>query len=210
MDGSRTVATITQVKARPVISNSSRVIVRSLNIARYTSACDCFPEQATWSSWMSGEFELDRDKPYYRTDAPALGENEMREVLVFRLSTDWQPSGRFAPNSGRTTSRGTCLELIKSNPKTELLNSSRPVQLPSGLPSVVRLPSSPHNLLEFRRASALSRLRRLKIKPRGEVQPLFTDLYDPETNLIIEAKGTVTREAIRMAVGTVSRLQQIY
>ena len=33
--------------------------------------------------------------------------------------------------------------------------------------------------LEFRRASALPRLRRLKIKPAGEVQPLFTDLYDP-------------------------------
>ena len=55
--------------------------------------------------------------------------------------------------------------------------------------------------LEFRRASALPRLQRLKIKPTGEVQPLFTDIYDPMTKLIIEAKGTVTREAIRMAVG---------
>jgi hypothetical protein len=44
-------------------------------------------------------------------------------------------------------------------------------------------------------------LVRIRIRPKGEAKPLFTDLYEPASNLLIEAKGTVTREAIRMAVG---------
>jgi hypothetical protein len=44
-------------------------------------------------------------------------------------------------------------------------------------------------------------LCRLKIKPVGEALPLYSDLYDSQLRLIIEAKGTVTRDAIRMAVG---------
>ena len=39
------------------------------------------------------------------------------------------------------------------------------------------------------------------VEPVGEALPLYTDLYDPKTRLIIEAKGTATREAVRMAVG---------
>ncbi|WP_344497680.1 hypothetical protein [Streptomyces enissocaesilis] len=42
---------------------------------------------------------------------------------------------------------------------------------------------------------------RKKIIPAGELKPLFTDLYDATDNILIEAKGTVTREAIRMAIG---------
>jgi len=44
-------------------------------------------------------------------------------------------------------------------------------------------------------------LVRLRLWPRGEAQPLYTDLYDRTEHRIIEAKGTTTREALRMAVG---------
>ena len=42
---------------------------------------------------------------------------------------------------------------------------------------------------------------RLKIVPPGEAKPLFSDLYDATDRLLVEAKGTVERGAIRMAIG---------
>jgi hypothetical protein len=46
-----------------------------------------------------------------------------------------------------------------------------------------------------------SRLVRKRINAAGELKPMFTDLYDPAANLLIEAKGTTTRDAMRMALG---------
>ena len=42
---------------------------------------------------------------------------------------------------------------------------------------------------------------RLKIVPPGEHKPLFSDLYSAELDLLVEAKGTGTRGAVRMAIG---------
>ncbi len=42
---------------------------------------------------------------------------------------------------------------------------------------------------------------RLKIVPEGEAKPLFCDLIDRSTNTLYEAKGTIERGAIRMAIG---------
>jgi hypothetical protein len=42
---------------------------------------------------------------------------------------------------------------------------------------------------------------RQQILPPGEARPLFTDLYDATIGLLVEAKGTVERSAIRMAIG---------
>jgi len=42
---------------------------------------------------------------------------------------------------------------------------------------------------------------RLQLHPAGEAAPLFCDLYDKTTNTVYESKGTVTRPAIRMAIG---------
>jgi hypothetical protein len=42
---------------------------------------------------------------------------------------------------------------------------------------------------------------RLKTVPRGEKRPLFCDIYDKTAGVLNEAKGTVAREAVRMAIG---------
>ena len=42
---------------------------------------------------------------------------------------------------------------------------------------------------------------RLRIRPAGEAKPLFSDVYIPELNLLVEAKGTVSRPSVRMAIG---------
>jgi hypothetical protein len=42
---------------------------------------------------------------------------------------------------------------------------------------------------------------RLQLRPKGEPAPLFCDLFDRTENLLIEAKGSVSRAAVRMAIG---------
>jgi hypothetical protein len=42
---------------------------------------------------------------------------------------------------------------------------------------------------------------RLKIVPPGERRPMFCDVYDKTAGVLFEAKGTVAREAVRIAIG---------
>ena len=61
-----------------------------------------------------------------------------------------------------------------------------------------------HDLVLAFRDHLLSKGRevvRVKIVPSGEAKPLFADLFDRSTNTLFEAKGTVERGSIRMAVG---------
>jgi hypothetical protein len=44
-------------------------------------------------------------------------------------------------------------------------------------------------------------VKRLRVRPPGELRPLFTDLYDVTAQELYEAKGTAKRNDIRMAVG---------
>lgn len=46
-----------------------------------------------------------------------------------------------------------------------------------------------------------SEVTRHRIQPAGESKPLLTDLYDKTRNNLVEAKGTASRDAIRMAIG---------
>jgi hypothetical protein len=41
----------------------------------------------------------------------------------------------------------------------------------------------------------------LKIVPDGERKPLFADLLDETDDVLYEAKGSVTRDNVRMAMG---------
>lgn len=45
---------------------------------------------------------------------------------------------------------------------------------------------------------------RLKIVPEGEAKPIFCDLRDATADTLVEAKGSVSREAIRMAIGQIA------
>ena len=42
---------------------------------------------------------------------------------------------------------------------------------------------------------------RQRFLPPGEVRPIITDLFDATTGTLVEAKGSVERNAIRMAIG---------
>ena len=55
-------------------------------------------------------------------------------------------------------------------------------------------------LADYLRARGHS-VYRHQILPDGETRPLFTDLYDEDLDLLVEAKGSGTRENVRMALG---------
>jgi hypothetical protein len=50
-------------------------------------------------------------------------------------------------------------------------------------------------------------VKRDQITPSGE-RPLYADLHDLTDDLLVEAKGTVTREAVRMAIGQLHDYQR--
>lgn len=148
-----------------------------------------------------GEFQLDEATPFYVADAPDFEKKDMRKVLIFRL----QPLDRAA-NGPLCTARDTwrpntldaeCTVVDAESNAVESFSTSPP----PGSVAERREAKLVQNYQDFIRRNGKRPLVRLKIKPAGEAQYLFTDLYDPDSNTIIESKGTVTRESIRMAIG---------
>ena len=54
------------------------------------------------------------------------------------------------------------------------------------------------------RAHGHNAICRLRIKPTSSAAPLFVDVYTRVTQELVEAKATVRREDIRMAVGQIA------
>jgi hypothetical protein len=144
-----------------------------------------------------GEFELDISQPCYRTDAPETGGGPRREVIVFKL---WPKSdSAHAPN-----------------PKLDqIFNSPSKAQIPIEQQMTERFfvePSSQLYEADRREQRLVLELEkhlkafghevwRHKFLPPGEARPILTDLFDGTSGTLVEAKGTVERGAIRMAIG---------
>ncbi|HTD09801.1 MAG TPA: hypothetical protein VK680_13010 [Solirubrobacteraceae bacterium] len=147
-----------------------------------------------------GRFGLAPDRPFYTTDAPETGGGPTRNVIVFRmLPLDIQPR--------RSSSR---LDLVLVGGSVEDV----PVE-EQWTEKVFVAPSRKEYEAERREQKLVLAFReylvaqghevsRLKIVPPGEAKPLFTDLFDRTTNTLYEAKGSVERGAIRMAIGQLS------
>jgi hypothetical protein len=143
-----------------------------------------------------GEFELAADGPFYTTDAPETGNGPDRNVIVFRLRPrDVSPK----PSSSR-------LDAV-ARPGVEQV----PVEEQWTEKAFVAPARKEYEAERREQALVLAfrdhlvrlghEVNRLKIVPPGEAKPLFTDLYDKTTNTLLEAKGTVERGAVRMAIG---------
>jgi hypothetical protein len=140
---------------------------------------------------------LDSEQPYYRTDAQETGDGPLREVIVFRLrpkDTDPRPptskltAALSGPNTQDVPVEQQQTEMAYVAPSHEPYEAERREQrLVLDLQAHLR-----------RRGHSVSRK---KIVPPGEARPLFTDLYDATTRTLFEAKGSVQRNAIRMAIG---------
>lgn len=141
-----------------------------------------------------GEFRLDEEQPYYRADAPAE-DGEMRSVLVFRLwPVNGGPSTRpteTKPGGSRTVPLETHLtETFIANPASGQTNCER---------REAALVGRYGDWLTKRGHSAV----RNEIFLPGQTRALYTDVYDETAGELIEAKGSATRENVRLALGQV-------
>ncbi|MDR6219214.1 hypothetical protein [Deinococcus soli (ex Cha et al. 2016)] len=164
-----------------------------------------------------GEFTLATDHPYYWTDAPETGGGPLRSVVVFRLKptdpvsaqaalpfkTNFIPTAFPAADTAQPSAQAVkeiSLE-VQTTEKTVLQPQSEEIEMERREHKLV---------LEYGRFLQAKghKVTRHQILPDGEAKPLFTDAYDVDDDVLIEAKGTVTREAIRMALGQLMDYQR--
>jgi hypothetical protein len=140
-----------------------------------------------------GEFEYVGHKS---ADAPATRSREQRKVIVFHLRR----------LSGDTTLPAAKVDQFSDEPMkvvpVEQHLTERMVIEPNREPYEAERREQPLvlELMTFLRGQGHT-VDRLQLRPPGEPAPLFCDLFDSTTNTVVEAKGSVSRAAIRMAVG---------
>jgi hypothetical protein len=141
-----------------------------------------------------GEF---RYVDHYHADAPGTDHGPRRDVIVFRLE---QVTGTaLGPSTSKLDRLGG--EQVKEIPVESQLTESmliegdrEPYEAERREQRLVRA------FVDHLEAQGHA-ICRLQLRPQGEPAALFCDIYDKTTNTIYEAKGTVARPAIRMAVG---------
>lgn len=143
------------------------------------------------------EFELDENQPFYRTDAHESRSDSLREVIVFRLYPKSIEPAPDTPLLVEVSQGPTVVEVPVERQHTEkaYVPSSREPYEAKRLEQKLVLEFEAH--LE----GAGHRVISNRILPPGEARPIRTDLYDATTGLLVEAKGTVNRDAVRMAIG---------
>jgi hypothetical protein len=142
------------------------------------------------------ELEIDQTDPYYETEAPETDDGPLRRVFVFRFDVlQGSPRGarsRLEEAFGNTVEdvpvEARWTEKFFVRPSGDEYEAERREQA---------LVLDAQSFLRSRGAD----VSRLKIVPPGERRPIFCDLFDRTHKVLIEAKGSVTRESIRMAIG---------
>jgi hypothetical protein len=143
-----------------------------------------------------GEFDLADDRPWYTTDAPEARNGPIRSVIVFRM----KPLNT-GPKPGSSALDRVVQAGVEDVPVEERWTEMAFVA-PSREPDEAE--RREQKLILAFRDHLLARgheVSRVKIVPPGEAKPLFSDLMDRTTGTLYEAKGTVERGAIRMAIG---------
>jgi hypothetical protein len=143
-----------------------------------------------------GEFELAADRPSYTADAPEAKNGPVRSVIVFRL----KPLHAAPRPSASALDR--VIQIRVEDVPVEEQWTEKAFVAPSHEPCEAERREQVL-VLAFRQHLLDNghEVKRLKIVPTGEAKPLFSDLIDRTTNTLYEAKGTVERGAIRMAIG---------
>lgn len=133
---------------------------------------------------------------HYPADAPQAGSDERRSVIVFRL----RPLN-FEPGPSRSKLDTLGDELVKEVPVEQHLTETMLID-PNHEPHEAERREQKLVRSYFAHLTAESHdVCRLQLRPEDEPAALYCDLYDKTTNTLIEAKGSITRAAIRMAIG---------
>ncbi len=141
-----------------------------------------------------GQFEYFDD---HSAEAPETNDGQPRKVIVFRLK---QVSG-VDPAPSKSP-----LRWLSQEPVVEV-----PVEQHTTEFMLIEGGRSPYEAERREQKLVLSFLEslerqghdvhRYQLLPPGEFAPLYCDLFDKTTNTLYEAKGSVARPAIRMAIG---------
>ena len=134
--------------------------------------------------------------PSYTTDAPESRTGNARSVIVFRmrpLDTRAGPSTSILDRVAREGVEHVALEQQWTE-KAFLAPRRREDEAERREQKLVEA-------FQEQLVRQGHSVDRLKIVPPGEAKPLFCDLIDNTTNTLYEAKGTVERGSIRMAIG---------
>lgn len=143
------------------------------------------------------EFEIDDAEPFYQTDAPETGGGPRRQVIVFRL----RPKN-IAPQASSSKLAPVLSGPMQAQVPIERQHTEKAYVEPTREPYEAERREQKLVLdLETYLVSQGHEVFRHRILPPGEARPLFTDLYDATNDLLVEAKGTAERNAIRMAIG---------
>ncbi len=144
-----------------------------------------------------GAFEVDRQRPWHTSEAPETGGGPLRAVIMFRL----RPVGPVRhfdaplPATPALTSRVEYVTVeVRNIEEFEATSVTEPTT------TMRREAVLVHAYAEHLRALGHD-VCRLRIVPPEDSRPLFTNLYDVTAGELIEAKGTITREAVQMAIG---------
>lgn len=142
-----------------------------------------------------GEFEL--SDTYFR-DAHETGDaNIVRQVIVFRL----RPLEKVPvelPHAPVTPLKAPVVQVVP----VEEHNTERSFVTPHREP--YEMERAEAKLVQRYRQHLLAQghqVDRLRVVPPGEGAPLYSDLWDETASELIEAKGSVTRDQLRQAVG---------
>jgi hypothetical protein len=142
-----------------------------------------------------GAFNLDSEQPSYFTDAPETGGGSLRTVIVFRL----RPLGDFLRRDSEGMAFASAPAFTEVPVEAQHQERYR-IQRREPTEAERREASLVHRYrlhLEQRGAQVIG----LAIRPGHERRPLYCDLFNKTDNELIEAKGSVTREAIRLGLG---------
>jgi len=151
------------------------------------------------------EFEIDDVEPFYMTDAPETGGGPRRQVIVFRL----RPKA-IAPRESSSRLAAVLSGAARTTVPVERQHTEKAFVEPSREPYEAERREQRLVLALKAHLEGLGhQVCRQRLLPPGEARPLFTDLFDQTTGLLVEAKGTVERNAIRMAIGQLADYRRL-
>jgi hypothetical protein len=141
----------------------------------------------------AGEFEY---VDHYTADAPETGGGPIRSVIVFRLrSLDGAARLATSPLDNLDPARVKAVPVEQHLTERFLIEPNRePYEAERREQQLVReymasLMAEGHEIC------------RLQLRPDGEPAALYCDLFDQTTSTLVEAKGSISRPAFRMAIG---------
>jgi len=153
-----------------------------------------------------GELVIDELDPYHRAEASEKGSDTVREVVVFHMRrATASREQRRKPDKASAAIKPVVASIAPESTETESFTQT----LREGTREADRRESRLVARYRTHVEAQGGQLVRQRIDPPGE-RSLYTDLFAPDRNLLIEAKGSVTRESIRLAIGQLLDYQRFF